>query len=522
MMDIGTNSMRLLVVRINQNGSYATLTQQKESIRLGDGEFEDHKIQPEALERAVLVGGQFARMARSFGATEIHAVATSATREASNRSELISGFRDKGGFDARIISGKEEGRLIYLGVSSGVRLDDQRGLFVDIGGGSTEVIVGDRQDCALIDSMRLGAIRLSNQFFPSGNREPVSKRTYTRIQDFVRNTSVRTLQKLRKQQFDMVIGSSGTITTLGELAARTFFGRPREKDDRFDRQQIKKVIREVASMTADERVRIAGVSEKRADILVAGAAIFDTLMDELSPDTIMVSDRTLRDGLLIDYLSRSGLDEHVPASSYRMHSVLRLGRQCQFDEAHANQVGRLALEMFDSARECGLHDLGGWERELLHYAALLHDIGGFLSYSDHRSHSYYFIRNAQLLGFDETEVMIVATTALFHKRTYPRKQHPEFCALDEPNQRIVRNLCVFLKIAECLDRSHASAVSHAWLLLTDDSKNAELLIESAVDCDLELWAVEAHRKSFKRSFGVDFTVRRGQTLEAVRPLAALP
>lgn len=506
-MDVGTNSMRLLIVRIEADGSYATLTEQKESVRLGEGEFADHVVKPAALDRATIVAARFAEMAATFGVERIVAVATSAAREASNKRILLQRLRTASGVDVRVISGREEARLIYLGVASGVRFDDGQALFVDIGGGSTELIVGDQSRHLYLDSLRLGAIRLTNQFFDPGFSGAVSKRRYARIQQLVRTTAVRSLQRLHKKEFDFVVGSSGTITSLADVTARRLWNRPPEKQDRFEHDQLRESIANLAGMTLEERRRIPGISGRRAAIIVAGAAIIDTMLEELGGPLLMVSDRTLRDGLLIDYLRRSDAQADGKDFSYRLDSVLRLGRRCRFDESHARHVAALAEMLFDSAKVAGLHELGDWEQEILYYAALLHDIGAFLSYNNHREHAYYFIRNAELLGFDETEVGILAATTLFHKKTYPRKTDSRFGSLDRRSRQIVKVLCVLLRIAESLDRSHGRVIKAAVFRESEDGQAIELELQSDGDCHLELWAMEVHHKAFLRTFGREMRIQ---------------
>ena len=515
-LDIGSNSMHILVVRIEPDGSYAVLTRQKESIRLGEGGFTTYELQPEAINQAVLVGTHFSELARSFGADRVVAVATSATREAINKQELLDRLMESAGIEVRVISGREEARLIYLGLASGANLNGRSALFIDVGGGSTEVIVGDQHEHEFLDTIRLGAIRLTNMFLIAGDDGSVSGDRYDLIQQYIRTTAVRTVQSLQQQQFTDVIGSSGTIVTLGEIAAQRFENRELQRQDSFTHKQIREVIDMLAGMTNAERLKVPGMSAKRADIIIGGAAVFDTLMADLKLDRITISDRSVRDGLLIDYMSRAQAPTDMQDVSFRMHSVLRLGRQCRFDEEHARHVAELSQELFDTARDAKLHDLGDWERELLRYAAMLHDIGTFLSYSNHRSHSYYMIRNAELLGFDETEVGIIANTALFHKKTYPRKRHAEFAALDDHAQQIVRVLCVVIRIAECLDRAHAGAVRHARIEVSGKRK-AVLELDSAGDCHLEIWAAQMHAKAFQRSFGRALEIRVHEPAAAAEP-----
>ena len=196
-MDLGTNSVRLLVVRVNPNQSYTILRKEKEFARLGEGEFQDQYLKEEAMNRAISICEHFRVLALSYGTTEIVAVATSATRDALNRNEFLERLRDEAGLDVRVVSGKEEARLIYLGVSSGEHLAEQNCLFIDIGGGSTEVIVGGQNEYEYLDSMKLGAIRLTSIFFLPDESGPVAPERYALICQHVRNASVRTMQILK-------------------------------------------------------------------------------------------------------------------------------------------------------------------------------------------------------------------------------------------------------------------------------------------------------------------------------------
>lgn len=505
-IDLGTNSVRLLLVRINANHSYTVLSEQKETVRLGEGEFLRSTLQPEAMRRASLVCARFAESARSRGAAEVLAVATSATREAENRATFLRHLRRTAGIDVRVISGKEEARLIYLGVSSGANIGGRQTLFLDVGGGSTEVIIGDQQQYRFLDSLKLGAIRLSGMFFRPDDSAPVSAGRYARIQRYIRTRSVRTLERLREFTIELAIGSSGSVVNLAEIAMRRFHKRGLAKGDLLTRDQLRQVVELLCSLPLDKRREIPGINPDRADIIISGAAILETLMEELDLSEIGISERGLREGLPIDYLSRSDNAHLFEQTSFRERSVLELGRRCSFDEPHARQVVRIAWELFDSGREAGLHSLGEWERELLEHACLLHDVGAFVSYNNHRTHSYYVIRNADLLGFDQTEISIIAAVALFHHKAFPRLKHPEYAELDKRSREIVRVLCVFLRIAESLDRSHLQALAHA-RLRASDRRNIVLEITPMRDCHLELWEVRTHEKAFEKVFGRKLTVR---------------
>jgi exopolyphosphatase/guanosine-5'-triphosphate,3'-diphosphate pyrophosphatase len=428
-------------------------------------------------------------------------VATSATREAENRSDFLRLLERDAQIDVHIVSGREEARLIYLGVSSGMHLGNKKALFIDIGGGSTELIVGDQLGYDYLDSLKLGAIRLTSLFFLPDQSGPISTERYALIQQYVRNTAVRSVQAISKYSFDFAIGSSGTIENLADIAALMFLKRRRLREDVFQYDQLRRVVEMLSALPLEERRQVPGINPGRADIIVAGAAIIDTLMYDLGIQELRVSDRGLRDGLLIDYLSRHTDTAILQETSVRERSVLHLGRLCNFDEAHARHVARLALQLFDSAALAGLHRFGDEERELLEYSALIHDVGMFLSYSNHQEHSYYLIRNADLLGFDQRETAIMATAALFHRKAMPsKKKHPEFAALDRRGKQVVELFALLLRIAESLDRSHTDVVQEVKL---HPIKKGEIALEihGKGDCQLEIWGVQTHAEDFADVFG---------------------
>ena len=498
-MDIGTNSVRLLIVRVNPNHATNVLIQLKQTVRLGEGAFDDRILQPKAVDRAVSVTQQFASLVRSHGADDVIAVATAATREARNQREFVERLQEAAQLDVRVVSGQEEARLIYLGVSSGFHLENKQAFFIDIGGGSTEVILGTQHAYRYLNSLRLGAVRLAAQF-PAGAHGVMSPRAYGRIVDFVRRHSVHTLREVRSHPIDLAIGSSGTIENLADVAMRRNANRRLQRDDELSAPCLRETVAMLRAMPLKERRRVPGLNPERADIVLAGAAILEAFAQELELPAIRVSERGLREGLLVDYLIRHG---HAPALqdlSVRRRSVLELGRTCHFDESHARTTAQLALMLFDSAGSTRLHAFGPWERELLEYAALLHRIGAFLTYNNYQAHTHYLIRNANLLGFHQTEIAIIAATALFHRKALPQREHPEFANLEPQAQKAVRILSLLLRLAESLDRSHAGKVRKAQFRLESASR-AVLVVHAIQDCQIELWALKKHTAAFQKVLG---------------------
>ncbi len=509
-VDIGTNSVRLLVVRLNPNHSYTILSRQKQQVRLGEGEYDEDEIQPEAIERLVVVCKKFTDLARSFGTEEFVAVATSAMREAANQNGILHLLRQEALLDVRVISGQEEARLIYLGVASGIHIEDRQAFFIDIGGGSTEIAVGGDRTYQYLESFRLGAIRLSNLYLPRGNNGPVSPEQYKRLQHHVRDSIIHSIREIRSLKPALAIGSSGTIINLAEIAQRTFHQNSSNGDPALSAKDLQKVTDLLRSLPLDQRKKVPGMNPERADIIIAGAAILEIFMKELGLDSILTTGRGLQDGLLVDYLSRMDAFPLLGELSPRQRSVLQLGRSCGINEVHARTVTSLVLELFDSAKEQGLHNFGENERELLEYATFLHDIGSFISYTNHHAHSYYIIKNSELLGFDQNEIVFMANIARFHRKRAPRKKDPEVVELESRELDALRILTTFVRLSESLDRSHTALIQHVKFSRADGD-HIHLEVTARGDCQLEIWGVEAEKKAFEKTFSKQLVIERIQT-----------
>lgn len=518
-MDLGTNSLRLLLVRLQPHHASTILTELRQSVRLGDDAFATQHLQPEAMAHTVAAVKAFAEVARAHGAEEIVAVGTAATREAANQAEFLARLRAEAQVEVRVISGPEEARLIYLGVAHGEHVGDHQALFIDIGGGSTEVSIGSQHQHAYVGSVKLGAIRLAAHFLPE-TPGPVPMRTYEAIQRHVRHHAVRTLHELRAYRPTLAFGSSGTIRNLADVASRHFATRPFQHDDVLTYAHLQHVVGMLAALPLAERRAVPGLNPERADIILAGAAILDAFMQELGFTEIRVSDHGLREGLLVDYLMRHDDAALMAGLSVRTRSVLQLGRACHFDEMHARTTARLALALFDSGREMGLHRLGAWERDLLEYTALLHHIGAFLTYTHYQEHAYYLIRHANLPGFDQQEIALMAATALYQRKAMPRKKDAAFAALESRAQEIVPILSVFLRLAKHLDRGHAGLVQHASLCALKGKKVA-LDIHAAHDCQVEVWEIHKRADVFRKVLGRELVTRVLPPLPAsAAPVAA--
>lgn len=509
-IDIGTNSIRLGVVQPEPDCTFSILSQQKEVVRLGEGEFIGNALTPAAIERGLLVLTKFVEVAAGFGAHEVTVLATSALREAANQADFVERAAEEAGVEVHVISGAEEARLIFLGVLSGVDLGPRRALVMDIGGGSTELAVGDVRGPQILESMKLGAIRLAG-IFTEGETGPITPQLYRRMQEYVRGVSVHSVHRVREHGFDVMYGSSGTILNLAEMAARRRgesiqAGRPCY----VRREELELQAQLLCAMTLEERRRAPGINAERADIIVPGAAVLLTLMRELGAEGLFTSERALREGIIVDRLARAaGAGASALTDSVRLRSVLQLARRCQFDEAHARVVARLAGSLFDQFAALQLHSFGAAERELLHYAALLHDVGGFISYTDHQRHGYYMVRHSPLLGFSTMEIQMLAAMVLHHRKALPKRKEEALADLNRRQREVVTVLSTLIRLCEAMDRGHLGGVGAVHASLAEGGSTLLLELEPAVsrdgappsDCQLELWGLENQRAAVREVFG---------------------
>jgi exopolyphosphatase / guanosine-5'-triphosphate,3'-diphosphate pyrophosphatase len=497
-VDIGTNSLHMIVVRVRADLSFEVIDREKEMVRLGAGGLDGRALTPEATHAALQVMSKFKRLADSHGVDEIIAVATSATREAENGADFLKAIAEKTGIRANVISGTEEARFIHRAAAYGVGAAGDTVVVIDIGGGSVEITRGTGPTMDVGRSFKLGVIRLTERFIKS---DPLTPRDERKLNRYLDAELGKYLDQIRRAGFDRIVGTSGTILSLGAVAQaernQTAGGSLRNR--RISAKQLRRTRKMLVSRDLQERLRVPGLEPRRADLAVAGAILLDAILRRLGADDITLCDLSLREGLVLDYVARHR-KEIVQADRYpdvRRRSVFELAERCNYWPEHAQQVARLSLALFDQTR--GVHGLTDREREWLEYAALLHDIGVHISYERHHKHSDYLIRNGDLRGFEPDEVDAIALVARYHRQAAPRRRHAEFGALKRKRRRAVRTLAAILRLAEGLDRSHSQPI--AGLELHDRGEDALLQLRTAGDAELELWAAGRHAAPFERLIG---------------------
>ncbi|MGC1526202.1 MAG: Ppx/GppA phosphatase family protein [Phormidesmis sp.] len=527
-IDIGTNSVHMVVARIDATlPAFNIVGKEKETVRLGDFCEETGDLTEAAMTRCIAALKRCMQIAESLQVDDVVAVATSAVREAGNGQLFIDRVKAAVGLSVNLISGTEEARRIYLGVISGVELKGKPHVIIDIGGGSTEIIAGRGGVHDFLSSSKVGAVRLTARFI---NSDPVDKKEFEYLRAYVHGVLEPTVDGLKsklarklegqledqledqlegqmqKNQPLRMIGTSGTIECLATLIAADKTGAEPDPLNgyKIDYDELSDWVTRLRKMTCEERLALAGMSDRRAEIIVAGAVILQVAMDLLKVRSLKICERALREGVVVDWMLTHGLIEDRMAfqESIRDRSVRKLSRKYK---ANGEAVAAFAVSLFDQTRN-EVHSLGLLEREYLWAAAMLHNSGHYVSNSAHHKHSYYLIRNGGLLGFTETEVEIIGNIARYHRKSYPKRRHENYNNLPGKHERkLVDQLSAILRLAVALDRARSQAITAVQAVFDSKAQALHLyLTPSDVDngCELELWNLAYKKEWFETVFEV--------------------
>jgi len=442
-IDIGTNSIKLLVAAVDETGVLEVLSREKSPVRLGSETLSTGRLAPEAIAAGVCAIEQFQRSVAAQEAELVRAVATCAVREAENSQEFLDAVRRRTGIEVDVISGEEEARLIHLAARSefSSRLDPL--FLIDIGGGSTEFVVSDGERVLLTESLPLGSVRLAELV----RDDPPSEKDRKAVKKAVRAVAKRAAVAVRKTGFKTCVGSAGTIQSLSLVHEAALLGRePIPSGHRtLSRDGLKKVNKLLRRTTQKEKLRVPGLDPRRRDIAVPGGLLLAWILKRTGAESIVVGERGLREGIILDYAARHG-KKRVGDRDVRARSVDRLLRRANAEVLHASHVARLALQVFDQTH--ALHQLTAAEREWLQYGALLHDVGCSIGFSGHQQHSYYLITHGDLTGFSAEEIEVIASVARYHKGKGPRTSHENWKRLDPYLRPVVEKLAAILRIAD--------------------------------------------------------------------------
>jgi exopolyphosphatase / guanosine-5'-triphosphate,3'-diphosphate pyrophosphatase len=496
-IDVGSNSIHMIVAQADADGGITTLWRLKEPVGLGRLSFPSRRLTADAMNRAITVLERFQKAAQQRQAEKIVAVATSAVREAENGGDLIERVRRQLGLHLRVVSARDEARLIYLAVRHAIPMRSPH-LMIDIGGGSVEFIVGDDKHASLLESRKLGAARMTARFVKS---DPISEEDHRQLVKHYDKELAPLIKQIEALHPVKVIGTSGTLENLAAMCG----SEPHQNGDKdnhpqvIERARFEKLLADLLESSAKDRARIRGLDDQRKDQIVAGAVLVSELFRGLRLKRIEICPSALREGILLDYLSR-----HLPDVAIRRQlpdprrrSVIDLARRCDWHKAHSEQVANICMKLFDELRL--LHGMSAAERELIEYGALLHDIGWHIGRDGHHKHSMYLILHGDLKNFTADEVKVIANIARYHRKATPKAKHDPYAELPARLRRVVDVGAALLRLSDGLDRSHSSVIQDIRCKI--ENKKVKCTLTARSDAELETWGARRKRDWFEEVFG---------------------
>ncbi len=492
-IDIGTNSIRCIVVEADPLGSFRVLDDEKAMVRLGEGLTKTGFISSVAMGRAIDALRRMAKISVGLNAEVAAVVATSAVRKALNRNEFLSQIKAATDFDIKVISGAEEAELATLSVHHNFAMAQHRYGVADIGGGSVEIVLATGHHAETITSLELGAVFLTEKFLHS---DPISHSDLKKLRKYIRKTLKKT-EVGDGLAATCLIGSGGTMTNIGSMVM-AMRGEQYESVHRYEvlHSEIIHLLAMLSRKTHKERLNIPGLNPERADIILAGIILTDELMRQMRTNQLRINAQGIREGLILKSLQKRGLIPQSQKSRDWRDSLLEFARSCRFDELHSIQVNRLAMKIF--AAVAAKKQLTARHEQLLEAGALLHDIGYFIGYDRHHKHSYHLIRHANLFGFTPREREIIANIARYHRKSKPKKSHENFFQLNVEDQALVRQLGGILRLADGLDRRRNRPICN--IACRAHKNNFELKLIGNDDLSVELYSAQRKGDLFEAAF----------------------
>lgn len=512
-IDLGTNSFHAVIVDIFPDGSFYTVDKLKEMVLLQDSAGD--KLSDAAFKRGYEALKRIKTLSDHQDSEQVLACATSAIREAENGGEFIQKIIDDLGVKISAIPGRVEAELIGLAVQHGVAMPTTApSLIMDVGGGSVEFILADHEKMYHVSSKKMGVAKMTSRFV---HNDPITKDEITALEDHYRTQLTEVAQSFAMHRGDILIGSSGTMENIALMVAddNKFSPSMSVNELRFTAEEFFKLYDNVIGMDADERSKLKGLDEKRINLLPAGLVLMRYVLKTFGIKEIKISTQALREGIIIRYINQElkDLKKNLSIEDPRHRSVMELVQKCHWQEVHSRHVAKMCIELFDELQD----DLGLTEtdRELLTYAAYMHDIGYHISHRKHHKHALYLIRNADLKGFTEYEIEVMANVARYHRRSTPKSRHKHFNKLPKDQKRRIKKLSAIMRIADGLDRSHYQNVRSMNVIKTVDNITIEIYTEE--DPQLEIWG--AMRKNLLLEEVTGKTVEIVETGKVSEPVA---
>lgn len=507
-IDIGSNSMRLLVADVLDRGGIARLAEDRQVTRLGESVFRLGLLSEEAIQLAEEVLRRFRVTIEQWKVEGIRAVATSATRDAANQNEFLARAREALGSPVEIISGVEEARLVGMGVEAVWPQGPDPVLIIDVGGGSAEFILTRNGHMEDGYSRPLGAVRLKEAFL---GRELPRSEEINGMQEFIDEKLELVVKRLGGRGYVRGVATSASAAAI--LCA--IHQIPRTDRGRADRkvaslEQVRQLYRELCVMPLEKRRKLPGIGPRRAEIIIAGAAVFLRSMEKFELTQLHHSNGGVREGIVADLAARGSGEQRLGLSGEQRELVVAFAGKYRAPLEHAQATAHAALELFIALRP--LHKLESQYTGLLEAACLLLDVGHFVSDTGHHKHSWYLVAHSDLPGFTAAEKKVIALLCRYHRKSMPGPRHEEFMSLAPAERRAVELLAPLLRLAEAIDRSRDQHVSLQSVELRGADRGEEAVLHLVApegrDLDLELWAIERAAVHFKAVYGMGVSALR--------------
>lgn len=500
-IDLGTNSVKILIVRRDNEGHMHVLFRHRSVVRLGEGTFakghKDNKIPRYVQVRTLKALQNYAKFLEAYKVDTVRATGTSALREAKNGPEFVKEVRAKTGIALEILPGEEEARLIVKGVASELHVPRQPVLFVDIGGGSCEISLLEKRKIHKFASIPLGAVRLTDLYLPDSKPEPSQLR---RLDQHIRKVLKDCWPTPSKTA--LAFGSAGTIRALARLINKTEL----TNDERLiTRKQLERAAVLVSKMSRKRITALPGIDSKRAEILVAGSRTLKEVFDYFGIQQLKVSNRGLREGLLIDLFEKPQKPSKTGADAVeqeRMEFLNAIGRRYRSNQAHCHQVWNLARSLFDELAP--VHGLSAKLKPILMTASVLHDVGHFINEGSNHKHSFYILKNTPIPFLSEREHLMMATLARYHRKSPPKESHEGYADLDPQEKKELDGLAAILRLADALDAPHSEGVK--WLKCQWGPGNVRIGVELKEGATLDQETIRDKAKLFESLYKVTVSV----------------
>ncbi|HUI31576.1 MAG TPA: Ppx/GppA phosphatase family protein [Candidatus Acidoferrales bacterium] len=501
-IDVGSNAIRLSIASVDGERKLSSLENLREPVRLGQDVFAKGLITDNTLEQAVDAFKKFKEAIDRNGVNWSKAVATSAVREAANRDMFIDSVAQRCGIDIVVIEPEEEARLIHLAIASKVNLKNKTAMLIDIGGGSTEVTLTADGSIVSTESYRMGAVRLLQLLSSgvSGKEKRNGEKEFNQlVREYVESTQRRLKREIGGKKINICVGTGGNIETLGGLR-KDLLGKERETS--IELGELDAILKKLQALSFEERIQQLKMRPDRADVIVPASIILQQIAKLADVDEILIPKVGLKEGILINMVIDLYEETKHAYRDQVMASALEIGRKYFFDEQHGTSVARYAVELFDQTRN--LHNLSLEHRLLLEVAALLHDIGNFISATDHHKHAQYLLAATPVIGLGQLQMAIIANVARYHRKSFPKQQHEAYSSLPSKDRVAVTKLAAVLRLADAMDNEHASRVES----FSVEYKKPKFAIhlKGQGDLLLEKWALMKKAEMFEEVFGVKVVV----------------